>query len=394
MNPGQNNIKAYFYFLGFFVIFIAFAITSTYSYLQYSQIRTELLTATQNNDRQLNAAMEMRVAVRERAILLWRMTLQTDYFERDEALQQFYNHGSNYHKARMAILTSQLSSEEKSLMEVLDKETTKRAPILRAFADRLLLAEENTEHTQSLNQTLTDQIIVADLLDSMIALQQSQNEYARYHSAEEISDLVSTLIMFMVLIITGGFMFATYVIMTTTKQSQQLAKVNDRLEHLACHDNLTGLPNRMFLLQQLERLLSLVHRKKNLAAIMFIDIDNFKSINDTFGHDFGDQCLKSLTKNMISVLRGFDILGRLGGDEFLVLINEIESPNQTAIIAHKLLEILDTQYTVKNDTISISASIGVYILSDQTESSKEAIILADRAMYQAKESGKNRFVII
>jgi diguanylate cyclase (GGDEF)-like protein len=394
MNQGQRNVKAYFYFLGFVVIFIAFTVTSIYSYLQYSHIRTELIHVTKNNDNQLSAAMDMRVAVRERAILLWRMALQDDYFERDETLQAFYEHGSNYHKSRMLILTSHMDPDEAYLMTTLDKETNKRAPILRDFANKLLEKKDNKDHTQSLNQVLTNQIVVANLLDSMIALQQSQNEYSRYHSAEEMANLLSKMILLMIIIITGGFMFATYVIMTTTKQSQLLEKMNDELEHLACHDHLTGLPNRMLLLQQLERLLSTVHRKKIQAALMFIDIDNFKEINDTFGHDFGDHCLKDLTQNMLKIIRGADILGRLGGDEFLILINEIESSNQMIVIAHKLLESLNTHYTLADKTVTISASIGIYMLSDETTGAKDAIDLADKAMYQAKKSGKNRFVIV
>jgi diguanylate cyclase (GGDEF)-like protein len=337
--------------------------------------------------------MAMRVSVRERAILLWHMTLHEDYFERDELFQQFYKHGSDYHQARMEVLTAKMTSDEKNIIDLLDQETSERAPILRSFAERLM--DETSPHsTQSLNQVLTDQIVVANLLDSLIALQQSQNEYAREHSAEEMANLLSHLILLMVIIITAGFIFAGYVIMTASRQSRLLSKVNHDLEHLACHDSLTGLPNRIYLLRQLKMLISSVQRNKTQAAVMFVDVDNFKAINDTFGHDVGDQCLKELSTNMSNALRGSDTLGRLGGDEFLIVITDVDSAVPVIAVAHKLLNVLDKEFNFGKESIRTSASIGVCLLSNETKNAEEAIMLADKAMYQAKKSGKNQYYLI
>ena len=393
MGKERQTFSTYFYLLGFCVIFFAFTMTSVYSYLQYSQIRTTLVETTKNNDTQLRAAMAMRVSVRERAILLWHMTLQEDFFERDTLFQKFYQHGSDYHHSRSAMLTAILTPDEKNIMALLDQETTKRAPILRRFAEQLM-EDEFSNYTQSLNQVLTDQIAVANLLDSLIALQQSQNEYARENSSAQMDSLLSRLITIIVLIITVGFLFASYVIINTSKQSRMLTKVNDDLEHLACHDSLTGLPNRMYILRQLEMVISSSQRTKTPAAIMFIDIDNFKAINDSFGHDMGDQCLMDLSSRMDNVLRGSDILGRLGGDEFLVVLADIDSATQAVVVAHKLLQILDTQIEIENESVTISASIGIYVFSNETVNAEDAIILADKAMYKAKKSGKNQYCII
>jgi len=393
MGQERQTFSTYFYLLGFCVIFLAFTMTSVYSYLQYSDIRTTLVETTKNNDAQLRAAMAMRVSVRERAILLWHMTLQEDFFERDTLFQKFYQHGSDYHQSRSAVLTATLTPDEKNIMALLDQETTKRAPVLRRFAEQLM-EDELSNYTQSLNQVLTDQIAVANLLDSLIALQQSQNEFARENSSSQMDSLLSRLISIVILIITAGFIFASYVIINTSKQSRLLTKVNDELEHLACHDNLTGLPNRMYVLRQLEMVISSSQRTKTPAAIMFIDIDNFKAINDNFGHDVGDQCLMDLSNRRDKALRGSDILGRLGGDEFLVVLADIDSPTQAVVVAHKLLQILDTQIEIEDESVTISASIGIYVFSNEKVNAEEAIVLADKAMYKAKKSGKNQYYII
>lgn len=393
MDRDSQGIKAYFYFIGFGIIFLAFIASSLYSYQRFSELQTELTSLTNNNDIQLRSALNMRVAVRERAILLWHMTLQEDFFERDTLFEEFYTHGSNYQNSRLSLLNTQLTSDEKALLEALDVETSNRAPLLRQFAD-LLMEESHSSYTQELNQVLSDQIKVADLLDQIIGLQQRQNESVRAQSAIEIQTLFTELITFMIIIISGGFVFAGYVVLNASRQSKMLAVTNKELQHIACHDNLTGLPNRMFLLRQLEIVIARAKRRQSKTAILFIDLDNFKPINDTFGHKVGDKCLQALSTRMQRILRGSDILGRLGGDEFLLVLSDIESAVQAIAVAQKIIEKLGEELLVEGHLLQSSASIGIYIYSDEDVTAEETITLADKAMYQAKKSGKNQFYII
>lgn len=333
--------------------------------------------------------MAMRVAVRERAILLWHMTLTHDFFERDELFERFYNHGSEYQKSRLALLGSNLDSSERATLAYLDAETNNRAPLLRQFAD-YLMDDVERDYTPQLNQVLSDQIIVADLLDSLIEHQQQQNIAVREASALNLQILLKDLILSLIVIVFCGLLFAFIVIVNTRKQSEKVAAANQKLEHIACHDSLTGLPNRMFLIDQLELAIAASRRKKEHTAVLFIDLDNFKPINDTYGHDVGDQCLKQVSEAMNQTLRGADMLGRFAGDEFLVILTDLAATAHATIVANKLIQTLNNTYTVGSHNFSFTASIGIYIHHDEEISAEECINLADKAMYQAKKAGKNQ----
>ena len=308
----MQDAKSKIYFFGFFFLFLVFAASSYYSYALFSASRDELNQTTSANDKQLDSVLHMRVAVRERAIILWHMTLQDDLLDRDELFQKFYHYGAEYKKAREKFLWLPNSPEEKALLKNLDSETNTRAPVLREFADKLM-SENRIDYTEQLNQTLTDQILVAQILDQLISLQQRQNNNARAQSEKQIEDILSNQIQIMILIFVFGFSFAGFVINSTARQRQALAEANKQLEIQANHDSLTGLVNRSFMLKQLELLLANARRHKRQGAVIFIDLDNFKPINDTYGHKMGDLFLQLLSQKMLDSIRETDILCRMGG---------------------------------------------------------------------------------
>lgn len=162
------------------------------------------------------------------------------------------------------------------------------------------------------------------------------------------------------------------------------------LAHLAHHDHLTGLPNRMLLVERLERAVTSAGRYGRNLAVLFIDLDGFKYVNDTFGHDAGDEVLKETARRLGSNLRSSDTLARLSGDEFVVLIAEMSRPDDASDIAEALLASLAEPYAVHGDQVALSASIGVSIFPRDASSAAELQQHADIAMYRAKESGKSR----
>lgn len=393
MEQRESGFRFFFYLIGFSAIFLAFIYTSVFSYQQYANLRAELTTASSNNDIQLRAAMAMRAAVRERAILLWQMTLLETPEERKKLFNTFYSQGSEYHKSRLTLLNTDLNRPEQIIIAKLDKEAASRAPELRTFSE-LLTNNRVQDFRSELGKVLKDKTNIAGLLDRFISLQQAQNEEIWQDSAHKMENLLSELITRMVLIILGGFLFAVYVMVTTAKQNKLIRIANQELHHLACHDNLTGLPNRRFLLHQLDIVLAAAKRKQHKAAIIFIDLDDFKPINDTYGHDTGDQCLQDISNRISKVIRGSDMLGRLGGDEFLLILSEIESSTQAIAVIQKILGIVSEDLPVGERTANLSASIGLYIYALEDINAEEAITLADKAMYQAKKMGKNQFYII
>jgi diguanylate cyclase (GGDEF)-like protein/PAS domain S-box-containing protein len=165
------------------------------------------------------------------------------------------------------------------------------------------------------------------------------------------------------------------------------------LAHLALHDSLTGLPNRTLILDRLEQMLARARRQHLQCAVMFLDLDNFKDVNDTLGHQAGDQLLVAVSERLSGAVRAADTVGRLGGDEFVVLIEGESLSAGAEVIAERILDVLRTpfQITSSNVPISASASIGVALRDRQT--SDDLLRDADIALYQAKGAGKHCAVV-
>lgn len=166
-----------------------------------------------------------------------------------------------------------------------------------------------------------------------------------------------------------------------------------KLEHLAHYDALTNLPNRVVLADRIEQSMAESQRRGNLIAVAYIDLDGFKEVNDTFGHDVGDKLLQTLSFKMKKLLRQGDTIARLGGDEFVALLVDIVDKNAVSSFLDGLLHAISSDIIINLQDINVSASIGVVFYSqDKTMSPEQLIRQADRAMYQAKILGKNRYV--
>ncbi len=163
------------------------------------------------------------------------------------------------------------------------------------------------------------------------------------------------------------------------------------IEKLAFYDQLTGLPNRVLMQDRLSQMTSCAKRSDSKIGLLFLDIDHFKRINDTFGHDTGDQLLNVVAKRLQRVLRDCDTVCRIGGDEFVVLVDNISTRNSAAMIACKILEALAHVTVLRGKEIYTSTSIGISIFPEDGADPDSLLKNADIAMYQAKESGRNTY---
>jgi len=164
-----------------------------------------------------------------------------------------------------------------------------------------------------------------------------------------------------------------------------------RLQFLAHHDALTGLLNRTLFQQRCEEALLLAERKHTKAAVIFIDLDHFKTVNDSLGHAYGDDLLRQAAGRLGECVRKTDVVGRLGGDEFIVLLNEVGDSGDVALIAKKILDRLTASFTVAGREIFVSASLGISWFPDDGQTAATLIQNADAAMYAAKEQGRNNY---
>jgi len=164
-----------------------------------------------------------------------------------------------------------------------------------------------------------------------------------------------------------------------------------RLQDMAHFDPLTHLPNRRLLADRLQQSMARNHRSGQLLAICMLDLDSFKPVNDTFGHEVGDQLLIEVARRLQESLRGDDTVARLGGDEFVILLGGLDSVKELEEMMRRLLRILASPYVIAANTISVSASIGVTLQPNDSGDADTLLRHADHAMYLAKEAGKNRY---
>lgn len=163
----------------------------------------------------------------------------------------------------------------------------------------------------------------------------------------------------------------------------------NKLQHLASHDTLTGLPNRLLFRDRLQQALAFAQRENNLLALMYVDLDHFKPVNDNLGHMVGDKLLRAVAERMQAGVRESDTVARIGGDEFVVLLPNVKSASDTFAIAEKIRKALVEPFELEGNIINISASIGIAIYPDDGGTEQELSQHADRAMYLAKQRGRN-----
>ncbi|MEB5706559.1 EAL domain-containing protein [Pantoea vagans] len=176
----------------------------------------------------------------------------------------------------------------------------------------------------------------------------------------------------------------------TSILASSLAEANRELAQLALHDNLTRLPNRILLEDRLEQAINKANREQTQFALMFMDLDGFKAVNDAFGHHIGDSLLVGVTERMSQQMTGYYTLARLGGDEFVLLV-EIDDPNDAAAVADKLVKAVDRPFDISRYELVVSLSLGIAVYPGDGVDERELMFNADAAMYHTKNNGRNGY---
>ena len=176
----------------------------------------------------------------------------------------------------------------------------------------------------------------------------------------------------------------------TSVLANSLEKANGELMQLALHDNLTRLPNRLLLEDRLSQALKMAQREQTCFAVMFMDLDGFKAVNDAYGHHLGDQLLVGVTDRLRACIREQDTLARLGGDEF-VLLTSVSNPDDAATVAAKLVHSIAEPFVLSRHQLSVSLSVGIAVFPGDGEAERDLLLHADAAMYHTKSAGRNGY---
>jgi diguanylate cyclase (GGDEF)-like protein len=208
------------------------------------------------------------------------------------------------------------------------------------------------------------------------------------HEEDRVSDLLGYLLPLtgMFLAITGYLYYRRQLLFTDITQMKEH---QEQLEQFAHYDALTALPNRVLLADRLQQAMIRNIRNNTSLAVVFLDLDGFKQVNDKHGHNLGDQLLVALTHRMKDALREGDTLARFGGDEFVAVLADLEQPQDCKPVLSRLLEAMSAPVTIDDMMLQVSASLGVTVYPQDNADAEQLMRHADQAMYQAKQTGKN-----
>jgi diguanylate cyclase (GGDEF)-like protein/PAS domain S-box-containing protein len=251
----------------------------------------------------------------------------------------------------------------------------KQQEILGKNLNMLMPEPFQSEHDSYLNRYMqTGQAKIIGVCGrEMIAVRKNGEQFPMELSASEM--------------ILGGQRYFIGIVRDITERKQ----AEEKIAHLAHYDYLTDLPNRALFLDNLEHAISLARRNHYKVAVLFLDLDGFKKVNDTLGHDAGDLLLRGVSKRLRETIRASDTVARVGGDEFIFVLNEIGSDENAALMANKIIMALSEAFELKGQQCHVGGSIGISLYPDGAQDPETLIKQADDAMYLAKQSGKNTY---
>jgi diguanylate cyclase (GGDEF)-like protein len=271
-----------------------------------------------------------------------------------------------------------------------------KAPIVvsvKLIDDEVL--KEIASHLQlrNLRQIGSDSVIPGDYVFRMTDQRDQLIATFAWTPKRPGAEIVNSVIPFIAVALAGFALLAALVLGHMRRTAATIASGETRLRHLALHDPLCGLPNRIYFSERLESVIANVRNGSPAAAVLYIDLDHFKDVNDTLGHPIGDELIRAVTQRLINAVRDDDLVARIGGDEFAVITTAAWDHPSLLTIASRLIAAICAPYTISNQAIVIGASIGIAVVHEQIGGAADIMRHADMALYRAKNEGRNRACI-
>jgi len=342
-----------------------------------------LLTETNNK---VLASNTMRDSIRMRGNTLHNMYLTDDYIERDEFRLKLAEHALLYRHARDSLFQYTLTAREAKLLDQITHHTRIAKATNDTAADKLLSdvpIEEMRNHLRLANQARDDMII---RLGDLITLQNNVTKTS-IKETKKYQESISSIILYLSL---AAFFIAVYIAQLVIRET---SKKNSEIHYQATHDDLTKLVNRKEFNHRLGKAFGKTKESYENHALCFLDLDNFKTINDSCGHNAGDELLIQITRLIKNNIRGHDTLARLGGDEFGLLLEGCSLEKAMEITEGLVNLVKNYELNWHDKKLHVGVSIGLVVLNHETTNIEEAITQADAACYAAKDMGRNQVQI-
>ena len=364
------------------VLGLMFALASI-ALTQMHTINTRMTTLVEVTNAKTAAANDMRDAIRLRADSLKKMQLARDIFDRDEEYQRFIGYAGKYRAARERLVSLGMTRQESVIHEQL-QQLTRLSQALSDSASMLVMEDAADRDIETaLHNATSLQAQMLEQLDTLVNLELGTSEQTLVNSRSHYQRTRNLLLILTAVTLLFCYMLARVVV-------RYVASKNRQLNYQSSHDALTGLINRREFEKRVERAIRNAQALPAAHTLMYLDLDQFKVINDICGHAAGDRLLQQLAGLLLGSVRHRDTLGRLGGDEFGLLLENCPL-DKAVVIANKLLKSIEEfHFSWHDSTFTLGVSIGVVPIDETTTDIASTMSAADSACYIAKESGRNQ----
>lgn len=365
--------------VGFFVMLILMIALTAIGLYFVAEANKRLHAVVDNQNVKTQLATTIQTALTQRALSMHAVSVVDDDFERDAERLRFDGFGAMYVQARDAIEKMPLTKEEAVILSDMRSLTKIARPVLEEVMELALSGQQQEMLEKLRNEAMPKQQRIGEKADAFIRLQHEQAAADLRKADASYVKAVTSILILCAFIIALGFTISKIVNRRVSAQGRQLATQ-------ALYDSLTNLPNRLQLLELLEQKIASSRQDGTQFAVILMDLDHFKEVNDTLGHEFGDLLLKEVGARLVETLRPDDTIARLGGDEFVILLHGL-TQEKAAKAVEKVVACFDQPFLVAQQGIDVGTSLGISFFPDYGQCPSTLLREADVAMYVAKRSG-------
>jgi len=365
--------------IGFTVVLLLMVALTIVGLVRMSDINARMERIAKENSRKVALAHEMKDALRDRAVITHTITLLTDPFEQNYEFVAFNDHGGAFTHARTKLEAMPLSPQEAEVLRRMRGLTARTQPLVIQAVDMAMKGQSVEARELLRSEVIPAQKLVALEINELLKLQQQETDAAVAEASAAYANTRVLMILFGGTAAAIGLVIAVVVIRNAAKQARSL-------QHQAMFDSLTNLPNRALFADRLQQAILVGRREKESFALIAMDLDRFKEINDTLGHHMGDEVLVQVASRTRACLRESDTVARMGGDEFTLLLPTVTQIEGAEAVAKKILTAFKEPLDIGGKHLDIGASLGIVMFPQHGEDADKLLREADVAMYNAKRS--------
>ena len=368
-----------------FVLMLVLMASLTAAGLKYVvDANYRLRQIVENNNVKTTLATEMQTALRERALSMYALTILTDPFDKDDEYQRFNAYGARYTLARQHLERLPLTENERQILATIRELTRVAQPEGQIAVEMAINHDTNTQFETVRHQirqnAMPKQRQIAEQVNRLIGLQETQTAAAVQNAQAAYRQARNLMLLLGLATLSVGMGITAFVSRRVNRQAEQLATQ-------VLYDPLTHLPNRALLHDRLAQEIAYSTGANTGFAVVLMDLDRFKDVNDTLGHESGDELLCEVGRRLKQAARMEDTVARLGGDEYVIILHDVGKA-AVPTVAKKLLAALSAPFSLSGQSVDISGSLGIALFPEHAEDASTLIRQADIAMYVAKRAGK------